>query len=206
MTDAPATVFAKDQLRSFVERVERLTSDKDEIASDIRDVYAEAKGQGFDVAALRAIIRLRKIDTDKRREAEAILDTYMLALGMLADTPLGRAAVERVRHEPPLLKKLVAADNAKRSKPPDPPRAKTLVNPNDLPDEKTIKDIADRAEKRSRDTEGSGGSVPPATSNTPQSTPAPAAASASTSPPDDLDIPLFLRRKPEVPGHQAQGP
>jgi uncharacterized protein (UPF0335 family) len=75
--------FAKDQLKAFVERVERLEEEKKAIADDIRDVYAEAKGSGFDVKALRAIIRMRKEDADERREHETILETYMHALGML---------------------------------------------------------------------------------------------------------------------------
>jgi uncharacterized protein (UPF0335 family) len=75
--------FAKDQLKAFVERVERLEEEKKAIADDIRDVYAEAKGSGFDVKALRAIIRMRKEDVDERREHETILETYMHALGML---------------------------------------------------------------------------------------------------------------------------
>ena len=64
------------------ERVERLEEEKKAIADDIRDVYAEAKGSGFDVKALHAIVRLRKQDTDERREQQAILETYMHALGM----------------------------------------------------------------------------------------------------------------------------
>ena len=74
--------FAKDQLKAFVERVERLEEEKKAIADDIRDVYAEAKGNGFDVKALRAVIRIRKQDENKRREEVAILDTYLHALGM----------------------------------------------------------------------------------------------------------------------------
>ena len=73
----------RDQLRSIIERIERLEEEKKTIADDIRDVYAEAKGNGFDVKALRAIVRLRKQDENERAEAEAILDTYMAALGML---------------------------------------------------------------------------------------------------------------------------
>lgn len=86
---------SKEQLRSIVERVERLEAEKAEMAADIRDVYAEAKGNGFDVKALRAIVRLRKQDAATRREQEAILETYLHALGMLADLPLGQAAIER---------------------------------------------------------------------------------------------------------------
>ena len=81
--EAPATRFAKDHLKAFVERIERLEEEKKTIADDIRDVYAEAKGTGFDVKALRTIVRLRKQDADERREHETILETYMLALGML---------------------------------------------------------------------------------------------------------------------------
>jgi len=86
---------ANAQLRAVVERIERLEEEKKTIADDIRDVYAEAKGNGFDVKALRAIIRMRKQDANERAEQESILETYMVALGMLADTPLGKAAIER---------------------------------------------------------------------------------------------------------------
>src|SRR5450631_1635803 len=82
--DQPATRFAKDHLKAFVERIERLEEEKKATADDIRDVYAEAKGTGFDVKALRAIVRLRKQDVEERKEQDAILETYMHALGMLA--------------------------------------------------------------------------------------------------------------------------
>ncbi len=82
--EPPATRFAKDQLKAVVERVERLEEEKKALSDDIRDVYAEAKAHGFDVKALRTIVRLRKQDTDERKEQEAILETYMHALGMLA--------------------------------------------------------------------------------------------------------------------------
>jgi uncharacterized protein (UPF0335 family) len=75
--------FAKDQLKAFVERVERLEEEKKAIADDIRDVYAEAKGNGFDVKALRVVVRLRKQDINERKEQEAVLETYLHALGML---------------------------------------------------------------------------------------------------------------------------
>ena len=80
--EQPAMKFGKEQLKAFIERVERLEEEKKAIADDIREVYAEAKGSGFDVKALRAIVRLRKQDTDERREQQAILETYMHALGM----------------------------------------------------------------------------------------------------------------------------
>jgi len=79
-----ATRFAKDHLKAFVERIERLEEEKKALADDVRDVYAEAKANGFDTKALRSIIRLRKQDVDERKEHEAILETYMHALGMLS--------------------------------------------------------------------------------------------------------------------------
>jgi len=81
--DAPATRFAKDQLKAIIERIERLEEEKKQISDDIRDVYAEAKGNGFDVKALRAIVKMRKQDPNERQEQETILETYMQALGML---------------------------------------------------------------------------------------------------------------------------
>jgi uncharacterized protein (UPF0335 family) len=76
----------QDQLRAFVQRIERLEEEKAALAEDLREVYAEAKSFGFDVKALRAEVRLRKQDEDKRREADLILATYLHALGM-ADAP-----------------------------------------------------------------------------------------------------------------------
>jgi uncharacterized protein (UPF0335 family) len=99
--DVPASVgdnshvIVKDQLKAFIERVERLEEEKKATADDIRDVYAEAKSTGFDVRALRTIIKMRKQDANERAEQEAILDVYLHALGMLADLPLGQAAVKR---------------------------------------------------------------------------------------------------------------
>jgi len=81
---AANTKFAKDQLKAFVERIERLEEEKKTISDDIRDVYAESKGNGFDVKALRAVIRLRKQEPTERNEQQLILETYMNALGMLA--------------------------------------------------------------------------------------------------------------------------
>jgi uncharacterized protein (UPF0335 family) len=74
---------SKAQLKSIIERIERLEEEKAQIGSDVKDIYAEAKGNGFDVKALRSIIRLRKQDPDDRNQQETILETYMQALGML---------------------------------------------------------------------------------------------------------------------------
>ena len=81
--EAPTTKFAKDQLKAIIERIERLEEEKKTISDDIRDVYAEAKGNGYDVKALRTIIRMRKQDANERAEQETILETYLQALGML---------------------------------------------------------------------------------------------------------------------------
>lgn len=73
---------AADQLKAFIERIERLNEEKDGISGDIREIYSEAKGTGFDTKVLRQIIRLRKKDRSERQEEEAILELYMQALGM----------------------------------------------------------------------------------------------------------------------------
>lgn len=74
---------AKDQLRAFVERIERLEEEKAALANDIKEIYAEAKSSGFDTKALRKIISIRKQEDHERQEQEAILATYMQALGMI---------------------------------------------------------------------------------------------------------------------------
>jgi uncharacterized protein (UPF0335 family) len=71
-----------DQLRSIIERIENLEEEKANLTADIREIYSEAKGNGFDVKALRAIVRMRKKDDHERLEEEAVLATYMHALGM----------------------------------------------------------------------------------------------------------------------------
>lgn len=81
MTEIGHNSIAKDQLKSIIERVERLEEDKKAISDDIKDVYSEAKGNGFDVKALRAIVRYRKEDAQDRAEREAIFETYLAALG-----------------------------------------------------------------------------------------------------------------------------
>jgi len=77
-------VIAKDQIRSIVERVERLDGEIKELSRDKNEIFLEAKGNGYDVKALRTIVRMRKQDPNDRQEQETILETYMHALGMLA--------------------------------------------------------------------------------------------------------------------------
>ena len=76
---------AVDQLKSIIGRVEKLEEEKAGISADIREVFAEAKGNGFDVKAIRSIIKIRKMDASEREEQETILDTYLHALGMLPE-------------------------------------------------------------------------------------------------------------------------
>lgn len=83
-TATAKTRFAKDQLKAFVERIERLEEEKKAISDDVKDVYGEAKANGFDVKALRAVVRLRKQDANERNEHQAVLETYLHALGMLS--------------------------------------------------------------------------------------------------------------------------
>lgn len=82
MTDAHGV--ARDQLRAFIERIERLEEEKKTIADDIKDVYGEAKGMGFDTVIMKRVVALRKKDEQERAEEEAILDTYLHALGMIS--------------------------------------------------------------------------------------------------------------------------
>ena len=74
--------FAKEQLRSFVERVERLEEERSALTADIREVYSEAKGLGFDTKTMRQVVRMRKLDKADFQEQEAMLDLYLSALGM----------------------------------------------------------------------------------------------------------------------------
>ena len=88
---------AADEIRSFIERVERLEEEKKTTSDDIKDVYGEAKGRGYDVKALRKIVQMRKQDPHERAEQEAVLDLYMQALGMTTATPDLPMQMERVR-------------------------------------------------------------------------------------------------------------
>ncbi len=74
--------IAAKRLRSFIERIERLEEEKAALAADIREVYAEAKGDGFDAKTMRQIVRLRKLDSADRAEQQALLDLYKAALGL----------------------------------------------------------------------------------------------------------------------------
>ena len=74
--------IAADELRLLIERIERLEEEKKGIADDVRDVYAEAKARGYDTKTMRAIVRLRKLETHQRQEMDALLETYRAALGL----------------------------------------------------------------------------------------------------------------------------
>ncbi len=83
MSNTDVQGIAAAQLRSIVERIERLEDEKKAIGDDIKDVYGEAKGNGYDTKVLRTVIRLRKQDASEREEQDAILDLYKQALGMV---------------------------------------------------------------------------------------------------------------------------
>src|SRR3982751_6709370 len=84
---------AQDQIRAFIERIERMEEEKQAIADDIKEIYAEAKGNGFDTKVLRQVIRIRKQDAAERMEQEALLELYMAALGVQA-APKGEDGAE----------------------------------------------------------------------------------------------------------------
>ena len=92
MTDVGG--IAGDRLKSFIERIERLEEEKRTIADDIKEVFAEAKGVGFDTKTMRQILKIRKMDKDERDEQETLLDVYMRALGMVPNLPDAKNAAE----------------------------------------------------------------------------------------------------------------
>lgn len=71
-----------ERLKSLIERIERVTEEKDDLANDIKEIFQESKSAGFDVATMKQIIKLRKLTAEKRQEAEALLETYLTALGI----------------------------------------------------------------------------------------------------------------------------
>lgn len=95
-----SNAVAADRLRSFIERVERLKDEIKALQDDVKQVKAEAKGEGFSVGTINEIIKLRAMDAAERQEREALLDLYKAALGMLDGTPLGAAAVNRLMNPP----------------------------------------------------------------------------------------------------------
>lgn len=90
------TIGHNGALASYIERIERLEKEKDDLATDIREVYAEAKSNGFDPKIMRAVVRERKLSEQARAERDELMALYKNALGMLAETPLGQAAMEKV--------------------------------------------------------------------------------------------------------------
>ena len=90
-----------NQLKSLVERIEKLEEEKAVLANDIKEVFLEAKSSGFDPKIIKKILAMRKQDAAKIAEEQALISVYMDALGMLADTPLGQAAMSRVKEPTP---------------------------------------------------------------------------------------------------------
>jgi uncharacterized protein (UPF0335 family) len=89
------TMSSNNQLKALVERIEKLEEERTALADDVKSVFSEAKANGFDPKIIKKVLALRKKDASKRAEEQALLSVYMDALGMLADTPLGKAAMDR---------------------------------------------------------------------------------------------------------------
>jgi len=87
--------MTNNQLQQLIQRIEKLEDEKSTLMLDIKEIYLEAKSLGFDPKIIKKVVSIRAKDAAKVAEEQALLDTYMNALGMLADTPLGRAAIER---------------------------------------------------------------------------------------------------------------
>jgi len=106
-----ANTVAGERLKSFIERIEKLNEERADLGADIREVFSEAKGAGFDTKIMRQVIRLRKMEPAERAEMSEMLDIYCQALGMLSDTPLGEAARQRFEAD---LAQRAGAEKAKR--------------------------------------------------------------------------------------------
>lgn len=87
--------ISEGRLKSFIQRVERLEEEKKGLGQDIREVYSEAKSAGYDPKIMRKVVALRRLDAADRAEQEALIETYLEALGDLKDTPLGQSAISR---------------------------------------------------------------------------------------------------------------
>ena len=87
--------MTNNQLQQLIQRIEKLEDEKSALMLDIKEIYSEAKSLGFDPKIIKKVVAIRAKDAAKVAEEQALLDTYMNALGMLADTPLGRSAIER---------------------------------------------------------------------------------------------------------------
>ena len=99
MTTLPAS--AQNQLRQFVEQIERLEDEKKALGGDIKEKFAELKSMGFDAKIVKKVLAIRKKSKTDREEEQAILDTYLHALGMLSDTPLGQWSIGQATAEKP---------------------------------------------------------------------------------------------------------
>jgi uncharacterized protein (UPF0335 family) len=183
--DKEATNFAKSQLRALVERIERLEAEKKALADDIREVYGEAKANGFDVKALRAVVRLRAQDAAERQEFEAVVSLYRDALGLgdFVSSDLGQAAAREGQKKPDVRK--AAQQHSKNTK---------------------AAGAADRAEasaserdrvRQNQDDAAKDVLAPPRAPD--RSVANPPFAHNSPKPGDDMpDIPPGLRREPEM--------
>lgn len=190
---------AGERLLSFIERVERLEEEKRAIAEDIKEVYAEAKGVGFDTKTMRKIVALRRLSEEERAEEEALLDVYKAALGMLSDTPLGSAAIERITRKKPK-PEAEAEPETTPAAPPPKPNTDWEAPEGAPPAEKPIwfDDTIDAARVRGRAASQNGEAV--TTNPYPARDPRRAAWDeewCKHSGSDGMEVPEFLRRTPK---------
>jgi uncharacterized protein (UPF0335 family) len=192
------TSFAHGQLKAFVERIERLEEEKAAIAADVKEVYAEAKGTGFDTTILRKVIALRKKDAAERQEEEAMLDVYLAALGM--QPSLFEEEESRPQRQPP-----VVTGQAEEGAP---PRA-VSSSADQLPHQHTpmgqhggpTDETADaELEGVSTYTAKSAEAVQPIQEPPPESVPASAAQGAEVIGPVEASAPHPSHEMPEMPG------
>lgn len=132
---------AQNQLRQFIEQIERLEEEKKAISDDIRDKFAEAKSVGFDVKALRTVLRLRKKSQTDRQEEEAIVETYMHALSMFDGTPMGAWITKQ--DDPGPLEDLMTGTASDEGEAPPPEKKKPKARKAE-PDESYASRVADK--------------------------------------------------------------
>jgi len=188
MTEETVAGIAAGQLKSFVERLERVNAERDELADDLRDIYAEAKANGFDVKVLRHVIKVRAQDADKRSEFETLADLYLAALGMLPGSPVAAPS------EPPTRARAPARAREDHS----PDAGKMVAEPAITPIHTPAPPAAEQESRETAASEAPAVVAPEAAQR------APAPSTSITD--DDLEMPPWLdRRNPACPAYRGEG-
>lgn len=171
------TTFAHGQLRALIERIERLEEEKKAIAADIKEIYAEAKANGFDTKILRAVVALRRKDPAERQEDEALIDVYLAALGMSVVIQREPTREPEVPHDP-ATGEIIETESLAAGAPTVPQgqaAGEAITSHADLP--AAASDLADQSHLPEREATGAGDAIAP-----------------ESPPPDFPDMPPFLRR------------